>query len=105
MTVRSKGTLLGAVVLAGALGVGGCASQPTAVVYVPTGPPVSVREVVTFRPGPDYVWVSGYHRWDGHHYVWVGGRWDHGPRPHAHWVAGHWRHNSHGYYWVDGRWR
>ena len=63
---------------------------------------VEVRRV---PPTPGYVWVTGYHRWDGRAYVWVPGVWVAPPRPRAVWVAGHWSHDRHGYYWIDGRWR
>ena len=34
-------------------------------VYVHIGPPVAVVEHPGPPPGRDFVWVSGYHRWDG----------------------------------------
>ena len=78
---------------------------PPGVVYVRTGPPAPVPEVRVVAPGPGYVWVPGYHRWDGSTYVWVAGAWQRPPRGRGRWVAGHWRHSSRGWYWVDGRWR
>jgi hypothetical protein len=74
-------------------------------VYVPIAPPVAVREVRPVTPGVGYVWIPGYHRWDGHVYGWVDGRWERPPRPHAVWVAGRWHRNSHGHYWIEGYWR
>ena len=74
-------------------------------VYVRVGPPAPIYEVRTVAPGPGYIWVEGYHRWDGRAYVWINGRWAMPPRPRAVWVGGHWDRNSHGYFWVDGRWR
>lgn len=74
-------------------------------VYVQVGPPPVVVEHPAPRPGPGYVWVGGYHRWDGHRYVWAPGRWVVPPRPHGVWVNGHWAHEPHGYYWVEGHWR
>jgi hypothetical protein len=75
-------------------------------VYVSIAPPAPIVEVQTVAPGPGHVWVAGYHRWDGHAYIWVPGRWALPPRPHAVWVAGHWNHHhAHGYYWVEGHWR
>jgi hypothetical protein len=74
-------------------------------VYVRVGPPRAVAEVRVARPGPDYVWVSGYHRWDGAAYVWVPGAWQRPPRAHAAWVPGHWRHERRGWYFVEGHWR
>ncbi len=82
------------------------ASAPPQVhVYVNIGPPRPIIEHRVVSPGPGYVWVSGYHRWDGHAYVWVAGSWQRPPRPSQHWVAGAWRRDSHGYYFVEGRWR
>jgi len=75
-------------------------------VYVSVAPPPLVVETVPVAPGPNQVWVPGFHRWDGHAYVWVKGHYVVAPRPHAVWVAGHWgHHHTHGWYWVDGHWR
>jgi WXXGXW repeat (2 copies) len=75
-------------------------------VYVSIAPPAPIVEVQTVAPSPGHVWIGGYHRWDGHAYVWAPGRWALPPRPHAVWVAGHWSHHHvHGYYWVEGRWK
>ena len=74
-------------------------------VYVRVGPPAPVVEVRPVAPGPRYVWVDGYHRWDGRAYVWVPGRWAIPPRARSAWVPGHWAHTSRGYYFVDGHWR
>lgn len=74
-------------------------------VYVRVGPPAAVVEVRPVAPGPRYVWINGYHRWDGHAYGWVPGRWELPPRARAGWVPGRWVHSSHGWYFVDGHWR
>jgi hypothetical protein len=34
-------------------------------VYVRVGPPAPIVEVRPVAPGPRYVWVDGYHRWNG----------------------------------------
>ena len=62
--------------------------QPRTVVFVREAPPREIVEVRSARPGPDFVWVDGYHRWDDgrHGYVWVGGRWDRPPHHGAVWV-------------------
>lgn len=85
-------------------GAGTAAGVAAAQVYVRVGPP---RPVFERRPPmrPGYVWQPGYHRWDGHHYVWVPGTYVVAPRPGAVWVAGRWRHSHRGYIWEDGRWR
>ena len=74
-------------------------------VYVPTRPPVAIIETRPIAPARGYVWIPGYHRWDGRAYVWVGGRWDEPPRGHRRWAAGQWRHHRNGWYWSEGRWR
>ena len=82
------------------------ASVEAAHVYVKIAPPAPVVETRVVAPGPGYVWVGGFHRWDGAAYVWVPGHWVMPPRPHAAWVPGHWvHHKHHGWYWKDGHWR
>ena len=74
-------------------------------IYVQIGPPAPIVEAHVVAPGPHHVWVAGYHRWDGHAYVWVPGRWAIPPAHHHVWVAGHWDHERRGYYWIPGHWR
>ena len=90
----------------GLLGLALAVGSANAQIYVRIGPPPPRREVVVVRPGPQYVWVAGYHRWDGNQYVWVPGAWVVPPQPYyRHWVAGHWRHERQGWVWVEGHWR
>ncbi len=74
-------------------------------VYVQVEPP----HVIVEHPGPvpheGWVWVHGYHRWDGARYVWVPGHYVEPPRRYAVWVDGHWAHERGGWYWVEGHWR
>jgi hypothetical protein len=72
-----------------------------AYIYVQTAPPAPVYETVPARPGPGYVWVGGYYRWNGSTYVWTRG---HYVRHAGAWCGGHWRHGRRGYYWVAGHW-
>ncbi len=81
-----------------------CASHDGRV-YVRTEPPAPVYETHRVPPGQGYVWVDGYHRWDGRDYVWVPGKWERAPRAHAVWVPGRWTHDRHGWYYVQGHWR
>jgi hypothetical protein len=72
------------------------------------GPPPPRHEVIIEgnRPGPDYIWVTGY--WDGSpgHYAWVGGHWDRPPHGHGHWVAPRWERDHDGHYHqIKGGWR
>jgi hypothetical protein len=74
-------------------------------VVVRIGPPPPVVERRPPPPEHGYVWIAGYHRWDGARYVWTPGRWDRPPHPGAHWVAHRWVH--HGDHWEmqEGHWR
>jgi hypothetical protein len=74
-------------------------------VYVRVGPPAPIVERRMAPPERGYVWVNGYHRWDGERYVWVPGHWDRPPHRHARWVRHHWVHRRGGWVLVDGHWR
>src|SRR5690348_190092 len=56
-------------------------------VYAPY--PAIRHERVIVSPGPRYVWVPGYWRWEPYrrHYGWVAGAWVVPPHPHAVWVG------------------
>ena len=86
----------------------GCIPLPApgaGVVWIRLGPPEPRREVIVESPGPDYLWITGYYRWDGAVYAWVPGRWEPRPRPRAVWVSGRWYHERRGWYWIEGHWR
>jgi hypothetical protein len=74
-------------------------------VFVRVGPPPPLVEAVAVAPGPGFVWVPGFYRWDGVQYVWVPGRYERPPRPRARWVPPHWERGRRGWYVVAGRWR
>jgi hypothetical protein len=74
-------------------------------IVIRVGPPRAVVEHRDERPGPDYVWIPGYHRYEDDAYVWTPGRWEQPPRRHAHWVAHKWVHRRHGWVLVEGHWR
>ena len=93
---------LGISLLAAALGAAAASASP---VYVHIAPPAAVVETRAVAPGPGYVWVGGFHRWNGKAYVWAPGHWVVPPRPHGVWVAGHWAHSHHGWWWKDGHWK
>ena len=68
-------------------------------------PPAAIVETRPVRPGPNFVWIAGYHRWENNAYVWVPGRWEAPPRPHARWVAHRWVRRHGGWVMVEGHWR
>ena len=74
-------------------------------VVVRIGPPAPIVERRPPPPERGFVWIDGYHRWDGERYVWVGGRWDRPPHHHAVWVPHHWVHRHGGWVLVEGHWR
>lgn len=87
--------------LAGALSFSAVAGE----IVVQIRPPHAVHENRGRAPGKDYVWINGYHRWDGNAYAWNAGRWEQPPRRHAHWVAHRWVHHHDGWVLEEGRWR
>jgi len=74
-------------------------------VVVKIAPPHALVEKRPVAPGPEFVWITGYHRWDGNAYVWVPGRWEKPPHEHARWVAHQWVKRNGGYVLVEGHWR
>jgi hypothetical protein len=103
-----KATSLAILLAAGlsATFLGGCvATAPPDAVYVDGAPPAAQVEVIGVAPGPDFVWIRGYHRWSGNSYVWAPGRWERRPRAGAVWVDGRWRHARRGWFWTNGHWR
>jgi len=86
------------------LSTAACASA-SGRVYVRYGPPPPIVEVRAIAPGPRYVWVDGYHRWDGRAYVWMPGVWVVPPPRRVVWVPAHWVREPRGWYFVEGRWR
>jgi hypothetical protein len=87
-----------------AIGLGGITAQAEEII-VRDHPPRAVVEHRGVAPSHRHVWIAGYHRWDGHAYVWAPGRWELPPREHAVWVAPRWRHRHDGWVFVEGRWR
>ena len=55
-------------------------------------------------PGPDFVWVDGFWRWDEGRYVWVPGRWDRPPFAGAYWSHPHYDHYADGWHYHEGHW-
>lgn len=71
----------------------------------PPAPAAEVEVVPANTYGADYVWIGGYHRWDGRRYVWVRGRYERRPHAAARWEVAHWEVRGRGHVWVEGRWR
>jgi hypothetical protein len=74
-------------------------------IVVRIGPPPPRPVEVVPAPRAGFVWVPGFHRWDGHRYVWVRGHYMHPPHPGAVWVPGDWREERGGHVWHEGYWR
>jgi hypothetical protein len=91
--------------LAALLGLSLLPAAANAQVYVRVGPPAPVVEHPGPPPGAGFVWIAGYHRWDGAHYVWVPGHYDRAPHPGARWVPHRWVHRHDGWVLVEGHWR
>jgi hypothetical protein len=85
------------------LSFGSLAANAQFVVRIGPPPPPRVEVIPRARPG--YVWVPGFHRWDGRRYAWVGGHYDRPPRRGAVWVPGEWRGERGGHVWHEGYWR
>ncbi len=67
-------------------------------------PPAPIVEVQPPPPGAEFVWVAGYHRWDGRRYVWVRGRYERRPHVRARWVPAHWEMRGNVHVWAEGHW-
>ena len=87
------------------LATGLAMTASAAEVIVRTAPPRDIAERRPPSPGRDYVWIPGYHNWDGHSHVWVAGRWEQPPHAHARWERHRWVRRDGGYVLVEGRWR
>jgi opacity protein-like surface antigen len=74
-------------------------------VVIRVGPPAPIVEVRGAPPERGFVWIDGYHRYDGGRYVWTPGRWERPPHEGAHWVAHRWAHRHGEWVLVEGHWR
>jgi len=93
------------VAIVGSLMAAPACASPRGRVFVRVGPPAPIVEVRAVAPGPRYVWVPGYHAWNGAAYVWTPGSWLVPPRPRAVWVPGRWVRARRGWYFAEGYWR
>jgi hypothetical protein len=74
-------------------------------VAIRIGPPPPVVEHYGPPPRPGWVWVGGFHRWDGARYVWVAGHYAAPPRPGVRWVPDGYYRRGGQYYYRHGYWR
>ena len=106
MTSRFWRTVVGALLVSATIAASPACAAPRGRLYVRVGPPAPIVETRIVAPGSDYIWLTGYHTWNGSAYVWVPGRWDRPPRARARYVPGRWVHEGrHGWYFVGGHWR
>jgi len=82
-----------------------CPAASFAQVVIRVGPPAPIVETRGPRPDRGYVWIGGYHRYDGGRYIWTPGRWDRPPHPGGVWVAHHWVHRHGEWVLIEGHWR
>jgi hypothetical protein len=79
--------------------------QQTEVVESPPPPPPPQPDPPPPpAPGPDYEWIGGYQRWNGHGYGWEKGHYEHRPHSGARWQQAHWEQHGRQHVWVEGRW-
>ena len=82
-----------------------CPVASFAQIAIRIGPPPRMHEDRGQRPERGYVWINGYQRYEGDHYVWTPGRWERPPQQNQRWVAHRWaRHGDH-YEMQEGHWR
>jgi YXWGXW repeat-containing protein len=107
MTLRGLCRIATAVVVisASVLIESACAAPRGRMYVVVAPPPPPMVEARIVAPGPGYIWVAGYHRWDGRAYVWMPGTWVRPPHSRARWVPAHWERERRGWYFVEGHWR
>jgi len=87
------------------VGAGLAMVASAAEVVVEVAPPRPLVERRVARPGREYVWTPGYHRWDGRAYVWTPGAWVRPPHRRAHWERAHWVRRGRGWVFIEGHWR
>lgn len=74
-------------------------------VVIRVAPPAPIVERRPPPPDRGYVWIDGYHRYEGGQYIWTPGRWDRPPHPGGRWVAHKWVHKGDHWVLVEGHWR
>jgi len=82
-----------------------CPVASLAQVRIRIGPPAPVIEVPGNPPERGYVWIDGYHRYEGGRYVWTQGHWERPPHEHARWEKHRWVHRHGEWILIEGRWR
>lgn len=102
VTLLVKKTIL-ALLLALSLAPAVAVAQMGVVIRV--APPAPIVEYHERPPHPGFVWVDGYHRWNGRRYVWVRGHWMRPPHPGAVWIAHHYEQRDGGWVLIEGHWR
>ena len=96
--------LLSRILSTALLALSGVVGSAQTMIRVAPPPPVRMG-VVGVAPGPGYVWVGGYQRWNGTRYVWVSGRWVRPPRFGAVWVAPRYARRGSTWVFYKGYWR
>jgi hypothetical protein len=68
-------------------------------------PPAAIVERPPASPGPRYIWVGGYYRWNGARYIWVPGHYVIPPTTGAIWIAPAWIERDGTWVFAAGYWR
>ncbi|HVS54284.1 MAG TPA: hypothetical protein VHD62_18150 [Opitutaceae bacterium] len=79
-------------------------APPQQQVVVVAPPPPPRQEIVYARPGPGYVWISGYWAWHGGRHVWIAGHWELPPRGYRSWNEPRWERRGGSYVFIEGHW-
>jgi hypothetical protein len=82
-------------------------AQTTYAVAEPPPMPPPPREVVTVRPAPQAIWISGYYSYTGrgNRYEWVPGHWEVPPPRYRSYVHPRWERKGGNYVYFRGYWR
>ena len=103
--LRYGRTVAAALMVCGTIAASPACATPRGRVYVRVAPPAPIIETRAVAPGPGYLWLPGFYRWNGAAYAWAPGRWERAPRARAVWVPGRWVRERRGWYFVEGHWR
>jgi hypothetical protein len=101
--MKLRTTVLAAFAAVTVAAMSACVVEPAGVYADVAVAPPAPRVVITPSVRAGYVWAPGYWRWNGHHHVWVDGRYMRERRGY-HWHAAHWEARGGRYHFEQGHW-